>query len=223
MGCFEELNKMLLFSTPSPSQQGLVNAVFIVAIVVLFVWVYSLCREIHEGMCDDTFKSGYGYGARLEQIAEGGLGTTGETVYGSIGSTMPGKGGLSSDVYSEKGSVSPFLGGPEPPVFYVAGNEQYIANQQNKRLASEASGKDVNTAFMPNSLQTEDNPVKNYRNYKQDKAFYEYCGKNPNIMECGLWKYKYCAADENKTKRVCAATPEWVEGMRTDDRVLLNQ
>ena len=223
MGCFEDLNKMLLFGTAYPSQQGLVNAVFIVALVVLFVWVYSLCREMHEGMCDDTFKSGYGYGARLEQIAEGGLGTTGETVYGSIGSTMPGKGGLNSDVYSEKGSVSPFLGGPEPPVFYVAGNEQYIANQQNKRLAGEASGKDVNTAFITNALQTEDNPAKNWRNSKQDKPFYDYCGKNPNILECQLWKNVYCADPTNKSKKVCAVVPEWIEGMRTDDRALLNQ
>jgi hypothetical protein len=198
-----------MFTTNQP---GLVNAFFLVAIIVLFVWVYSLCKEMHEGMCDDTFKSGYGYGARLEQIAEGGLGTTGETVYGSIGDTMPGRGGLGSDVYSEKSpSVSPFFGAPEAPVFYAAGNEQYIANQQNKRLAGEGGKGSIN-----------ESPV-------IDGKYYEFCGKNSADPGCNSYRTRYCAVPGNSTKKLCQTPIQWVEGFHnldgfegaTDDRRLM--
>jgi hypothetical protein len=228
MSCLEPINKQFYFwknedsDQKAPTHQGLFNAVVVVALVVLFVWVIKLCKKIHnDGMCDNTFKAGYGYNARLEQVAEGGLGTTGTPVYGNIGSTMPGGGGLGTDIYSAP-AASPFLGGPESPIFYPFGNDEIYGNAQSKRLSSE--GGTVKTAYADKDGKIV--PVGSIDDSKIDQGsigsdgFYEFCTKNLTDAKCTAYKTMYCGKDVNKKKLLCGTSPVWKYEAATDESLL---
>ena len=226
MTCLEPINKQFYFfkdenNTTTSTYQGLFNAVVVVALVVLFVWVNRLCKKLHnDGMCDNTFKAGYGYNARLEQVAEGGLGTTGTPVYGNIGSTMPGGGGLGTDIYSAP-AASPFLGGPESPIFYPFGNDEIYGNAQSKRLSNEGG---VKTAYADKAGNIV--PVGSIDDSKIDQGsigsdgFYEFCTKNLTDAKCATYKTMYCGKDANKKKLLCGTVPVWKYEAVTDESLL---